>query len=115
MGVKPKISPRGTYVLDAGDLEKLDELSLTSVIGEVRDALEQSPGEPAGDGIDNASSAGDPTINGLLGGGIDPPTDRRWDACSEIPEYAAIEAADEFIAPELLFREEGSGSDDDVS
>lgn len=113
MGGKPKISPRGTYVLDAADLEKLDELSLTSVIGEVTDALEPHRGESAGEGVPNASGAGDPTINGLLEDGSDPPTGRRQDV-SEIPEYAAIETADELIAPELLFHGEVAG-DDDVS
>lgn len=114
MGGKPKISPRGTYVLDAVDLEQLDELSLTSVIGEMTDALEPLCGEPAEDGVPNASGAGDPTINALLEDGRDPPTGRRQDV-SEIPEYAAIETADELIAPELLFGEEVAGDDDDVS
>ena len=36
---KPKISPTHTFVFDDDDIEALDELSITTVIGEVTDSI----------------------------------------------------------------------------
>jgi hypothetical protein len=41
MGKKSKVSADGTYVFDSDDLDELDDLSLTSVMGEVADAIQE--------------------------------------------------------------------------
>lgn len=48
MDRKPKINPKATYVFDEGELDQLDELSLTSVIAEATHSLGERQGGPTG-------------------------------------------------------------------
>lgn len=43
MADKPKVSPGDTYVLDDEDIERLDDLTLTSVIRDASDLPEPDP------------------------------------------------------------------------
>ena len=70
MGTKQKISANGTYVLDAAEIEQLDELSLTSV---VRAMGEGNPQEaPDAPNVVWPARLGDTTINELLSGQLEP-------------------------------------------
>jgi hypothetical protein len=69
MDGKPKISGRDTYVLDGDELDQLDDLSLTSVIGEATDFLAQ-PDQELGDDSPEFET-GDSTVDALL-------EDRNW-------------------------------------
>ena len=112
MDRKPQISAKATYVFNEGELDQLDELSLTSVIAAARDSLEQNPkgsnGDIPGDGdVASASIEGDRTINELLDGPV-------WsgDRHSNLGAHSHartarepvdVDPSDDLIAPDLLF------------
>jgi hypothetical protein len=105
MDDKPQVSAKKTYVLDADEVERLDELSLTSVIGDAADFVDGPRDQPRRDApaIEQPASLSDATINELLG---EPPAcgtphfDRE-NSHHGIPEH--VEPPDDLIAPELLF------------
>ena len=66
MDAKPKFSPSGTYVLDAEDVEHLDELSLTSMVSALVEAIPEDDPKLAAPSIASPSVAGDTTINEIL-------------------------------------------------
>lgn len=81
MSKKTKISPTNTFILDDSDLEELDELSMTAIIGEVSDSFRR-PKTPTGSG-QNESAPGSEDSAG--GDGSDSKTDFEYD-----PEIVAL-------------------------
>lgn len=57
MSKKTKISPTNTFILDDSDLEELDELSMTAIIGEVTDSFGR-PKTPTGTDRSAAPASG---------------------------------------------------------
>lgn len=114
MDAKPKVSAKGTYILDDEDIDRLDELSLTSVINDVTDPFEASRQEPQErlPDVDEEPSLGDSTINQLLNESVasaDLPFDERNGHLDE-----SLEPSDDLIAPELLFSDQDGADDDDT-
>lgn len=122
MDGKPKISAEGTYVFDEDELDQLDELSLTSVIGGT-DTLAQRDQEPVGDLSESETVAdqGDSTINELLRDpASDEPANDSSSATDSVPvlrgdirrqDDSAVESSEDLIAPDLLFPELSDKSD----
>jgi hypothetical protein len=114
---KPRKSATDTYVLDQDEVDQLDELSLTSVIGDFTDA-----GDAAGIGTDDPpepeapspSTEGDTTINQLLEDSslldYQIPDDHGYD----VTQSESEDEPSELIAPDLIFSESDK-SDDDAS
>jgi hypothetical protein len=63
MGGKPKISARETYVLDQDEISRLDEESLTSVMRQVSDPIEETQKERDGSLPDSEKS---PSVSGSV-------------------------------------------------
>lgn len=65
-----KFSPDHTYVLDAEDLEELDEQGMTVVLGEVTASLEVDSFKPtsADPSADGSTSLDEADVDSLLGG-----------------------------------------------
>jgi hypothetical protein len=102
MDAKPKFSPNGTYVLDAEDIEQLDELSLTSIVTALVEAAPDDDPKLQAPSIAAPSVAGDTTINQILSA---PPA--AADQPLKPPNFPAepeptITAGD-LLAPELMF------------
>jgi hypothetical protein len=98
MDGKPKISARETYVLDEAEIEQLDQLSLTSVVTALVEAVPEDDPEPKSLGIAPSSVKGDTTINEILEApSVDDQPVERSDSSAQ-PEPAG-----DLIAPELVF------------
>ena len=100
MKAKSKVSPDGTYVFDAEDIEQLDELSLTAVLRSVVDDSSEHVGaEPKPSEIAAPSAEGDTTINKILDGSPssndEPP--------AGLPEPP--ETTGDLLSPDLIFSE----------
>ena len=107
MGTKQKVSANGTYVFDPGEIEQLDELSLTSVLSAVvDDASPQEAPEPAeSPDIVAPASLGGTTINELLSGQLEPDDEPPARSGLPIRPQPAEETPGDLIDPDLLFPE----------
>ena len=105
MDGKSKISGRDTYVLDEDELDQLDDLSLTSVIGDATDFLtHQELGDDSPE-VETDHSTIDELLEDRSWGTDEAPirhrhTDSRDDS---LGRSEAAESPDDLIAPELLF------------
>ncbi len=101
MGAKQKITAAGTYVFDPEEIEQLDELSMTSVLSAVVEAIPEEHCQPEPP-IVAPVSRGNTTINELLSGqlGPDDGPPARLPARSE-----PVETTDDLIDPDVIFPE----------
>jgi hypothetical protein len=109
MDTKSKFSPNGTYVLDAEDIEQLDQLSLTSVVSALGETVTEDDPAPAASSIPEHSVEGDTTINKILGAQSASESDQLAGQPDLPSESEAAQTAGDLIAPELLFPELTSG------
>jgi hypothetical protein len=65
MHERPKINPSSTYVIDESEIEQLDELSLTSMVTALVEAVPETGPAPASD-VAEPTPAGDTAINEIL-------------------------------------------------
>ena len=112
--MKRAISAKGTYVLNEDELDRLGDLSLTTVIADLHESLEPSAQEPKPSRSEPvaADTRTDRTINELLAGAFSESDDA---FVSEVPSpsasYDTVAALDtdeetgDLIAPELVFPE----------
>lgn len=123
MDGKPKFSARETYVLDPDEISQLDELSLTSVMRQVTDPIEEPQKErdrnPLESEIARSTSVlVDAAIDELLDRSIsttEPLSDNWWHSYSETttePE-PVVDPLDDPVTPGLLFPEKADEGDDD--
>ncbi len=103
MGTKQKITADGTYVFDPEEIEQLDELSMTSVLSAVVEAIPEEHCQPQPPVVGPASR-GDTTINELLSGQLEP-DDGPPAHCGLPPTSEPAETTDDLIDPDLLFPE----------
>lgn len=104
MDTKPKISPTGTYVLDAEDIEQLDQLSLTSVVSALGETVSEDDPEWTSSSIPE-SLDGDTTINKILAAQAASASDQLAEQPDFPTESESAQTAGDLIAPELLFPE----------
>jgi len=108
--MKPAISAKSTYVLDADELDRLGDLSLTTVIADMADSVEQATQVPTLRWPEDAAAEtqSDRTINELLAGAFsasdEPPAGEVRAPYTEQVERAGKETGD-LLAPELMFPE----------
>ena len=123
MEEKPKFSARETYVLDPDEISQLDELSLTSVLRQVADPIEEPQKERNGKTLESeiarpASVSIDATIDELvepsIPAGVSPYNSGRHSPSKATTDTeSAVESLDDLIAPDLLFSDETDESNDD--
>jgi hypothetical protein len=115
-----KVSASDTYVIEEGQRDQLDELSLTTVLNETTGTLDQPESEPEDvihelDEAQLESFESDPTINELMRdadfSGISQAVDPAHSDRSQPDSAEPIEPSDDLLSPELLFPEEPDDDD----
>lgn len=107
---KPKVSPTHTYVFDHDDLEELDELSYTAIMGEVSTAFAAQQDESADSQADTGSSVehelaestlDDVSIDELLAGAE--PDNSETSTESDLEDTGTFLPGEVLMPPEEIF------------
>ena len=109
--MKRAISAKGTYVLDEDELDRLGDLSLTTVLADMASSMEQATQVPTLSWSEHvaAETQTDRTINELLAGAF-PASDESSAGEVRAPSDAQVERdsgeeTGDLLSPELVFPE----------